>query len=130
MPDAMPRKSSLKLPTLDLGEESVGERIARLRKERGYTQIELAERIGTIQALISDYERDKLRLNGEMAVRFALALEVSTDELLGLTGRKAARGKKPSRKILRRLEQIEKLPAAQQALLLKTIDTFIKAAGK
>lgn len=130
MPHAMPRKSSLKLPALDLGEESVGERIARLRKERGYTQIELAERIGTIQALISDYERDKLRLNGEMAVRFALALEVSTDELLGLAGRKVARGKKPSRKILRRLEQIEKLPAAQQALLLKTIDTFIKAAGK
>jgi transcriptional regulator with XRE-family HTH domain len=130
MPDAMPRKSSLKLPVLDLGEETVGERIARLRKERGYTQIELAERIGTIQALISDYERDKLRLNGEMAVRFALALEVSTDELLGLAGRKAARGKKPSRKILRRMEQIEKLPAAQQALLLKTIDTFIKAASK
>lgn len=42
----MPRKSSLKLPALDLGEETVGERIARLRKERGYTQIELAERIG------------------------------------------------------------------------------------
>jgi transcriptional regulator with XRE-family HTH domain len=130
MPDAMPRKSSLKLPALDLGKETVGERIARLRKERGYTQIELAERIGTIQALISDYERDKLRLNGEMAVRFALALEVTTDELLGLTGMKAARGKKPSRKILRRLEQIEKLPAAQQAILLKTIDTFIKAASK
>jgi transcriptional regulator with XRE-family HTH domain len=130
MPHAMPRKSSLELPALDLGEETTGQRIARLRKERGYTQVELAERIGTIQALVSDYERDKLRLNGEMAVRFALALEVSTDELLGLAGKKAARSRKPSRKILRRLEQIEKLPAAQQAILLKTIDTFIKAAGK
>jgi transcriptional regulator with XRE-family HTH domain len=130
MPHAMPRKSSLELPALDLGEETTGQRIARLRKERGYTQVELAERIGTIQALVSDYERDKLRLNGEMAVRFALALEVSTDELLGLAGKKAARSRKPSRKILRRLEQIEKLPTAQQAILLKTIDTFIKAAGK
>jgi transcriptional regulator with XRE-family HTH domain len=129
MPDAMPRKSSLNLPALDLGEESVGQRIARIRKERGYTQIELAERIGTIQALVSDYERDKLRLNGEMAVRFALALEVTTDELLGLQPR-AVRSRKPSRKILRRLEQIEKLPQAQQAILLKTIDTFIKAASK
>jgi transcriptional regulator with XRE-family HTH domain len=114
---------------LDLGEETVGHRIARIRKERGYTQIELAERIGTIQALISDYERDKLRLNGEMAVRFALALEVTTDELLGLRPR-AKRDRKPSRKIARRLEQIEKLPAAQQAILLKTIDTFIKGVGK
>src|SRR5262249_61437800 len=96
----------------------------------GLPKNRLAERIGTIKELISDYERDKPRLNGEMAVRFALALEASTDELLGLAGTKTARGKKPSRKILRRLEQIEKLPAAQQALLLKTIDTFIKAASK
>jgi len=60
----------------------------------------------------------------------AKAMEVSTDELLGRAGRKAARGTKSSRKILRRMEQIEKLPAAQQALLLKTIDAFIKAASK
>jgi hypothetical protein len=30
-------------------------------------------------------KRDKLRLNAEMAVRFAIALEVTTDELLGCT---------------------------------------------
>jgi DNA-binding XRE family transcriptional regulator len=48
----MPRKSKLKLPALRLGEVSVGQRIARIRKERGYTQNELAERIGSIQALV------------------------------------------------------------------------------
>lgn len=137
MHPTMPRKSKLKLPALELGEERVGQRIARTRKERGYTQNELAERIGTIQALVSDYERDKLRLNAEMAVRFAIALEVSTDELLGLqsqtgNGKKQAKsnGRKASRKVLRRLEQIEDLPTNQQTVLLKTIDTFIKAAGK
>ena len=31
---------------------------------------------------------------------------------------------------LRRLEKIESLPTNQQTVLLKTIDTFIKAAGK
>ncbi len=64
-----------------------------------------------------------------MAVRFALALEVTTDELLGLRPR-AVRSRKPSRKILRRLEQIEKLPQTQQVILFKTIDTFIKGVGK
>lgn len=78
-----------------------------------------------------------MRLNAEMAVRFAIALEVSTDELLGLhaangRGKKQAKsnGRKASRKVLRRLKQIEALPTNQQAVLLKTIDTFIKAAGK
>ncbi|MCR4289399.1 MAG: helix-turn-helix domain-containing protein [Candidatus Scalindua sp.] len=124
----MPRPSKLKLPPLDLGNETVGQRIARLRKERGYTQIELAERMSIIQGLISDYERDKLRLHGEMVVRFAQALEVTADELLGLNSSK--NGVKPNLKILRRLKKIESLPASSQKTLLKTIDTFLIAAEK
>ncbi len=124
----MPRPSKLKLPPLDLGNETVGQRIARLRKERGYTQIELAERMSIIQGLISDYERDKLRLHGEMVVRFAQALEVTADELLGLNSSK--NGIKPNLKILRRLKKIESLPASSQKTLLKTIDTFLIAAKK
>ena len=76
----MPRKR-LKLPPI-VYQESVGQRLARIRKERGYTQVELAKKIGTIQGLISDYKNDNLRLSADMAVRFALALDVSTDELL------------------------------------------------
>ena len=34
-----------------------------------------------------------------------------------------------SLKILRRLNEIEDLPAAQQKILFKTIDTFLKAAS-
>ena len=64
--------------------ESFGVRLARLRKERGFTQVELAEKSGMIQALVSDYERDKLRPYADVVVRLALALDVSTDELLGL----------------------------------------------
>lgn len=125
----MPRVSRLNLPPLELTEESIGERIARLRKERGYTQSELAERIGIIQTLVSAYEREQLRLNAEMVVRFALALEVSTDELLGVESAKRSAGK-PSLRLLRRLKKIETLPATQQKSLLQTIDMFLKAAGK
>jgi len=38
--------------------------------------------------------------------------------------------KKPSRKVLRRLEQIEALPPAQQTALLRTIDTFLEGAAR
>ena len=41
----------------------------------------MAERIGITQILLSDYERGKLRLNADMIVRFANALDV-TDDLL------------------------------------------------
>ena len=75
----MPRVSRLSPAPVAQGEETLGQRLARLRKERGFTQKELAERTGLIQALISDYERDKLRLNAEMILRFTGALEVTTD---------------------------------------------------
>jgi transcriptional regulator with XRE-family HTH domain len=123
----MPKASRLKLAPLPPSEETPGERLARIRRERGFTQREMAEKTGLIQTLVSDYERGKLRLNADMIVRFAAALEVSTDELLQPGGTKATR--KPSRKVLRRLEQIEALPERQQITLLRTIDTFLENAA-
>lgn len=123
----MPRKRTLQLPPLDFGSETLGERLARIRKERGYTQVELAQKIGIIQSLVSDYETDRLRLSAEMAIRFALALDISTDELLHPQAKKVS-SKKPSRRVMRRVEEIEKLPPYEQRALLTTIDKFIAAA--
>lgn len=126
----MPRRSKIKLVPLNLGNESLGQRLARLRKEKGYTQAELSAKIGIIRELISDYERDKIRPHSEMIIRLAIALEITTDELLGLRQPSKGNGDKPSLKILRRVKRMEELPESQQKVLLKTIDTFLKAAQK
>ena len=128
--EVMPRRSRLQLPPVMEGKETIGRRLARIRKEQGYTQVELAERIGIIQALVSDYERDKLRLNAEMLVRFAQALNVSADELLGLNGDKRLAAKNPSLKILRRLNKIASLPPTKQKAFLQTIDALLKVQEK
>jgi transcriptional regulator with XRE-family HTH domain len=125
----MPRKSKLELPPLDLGPGTLGKRIARIRKEKGYTQVELAEKIGIIQALVSDYELDKLRPYYDVVIRFAQALDVSTDELLGLEPSNTKESTTDI-KLTRRIKKIKSLPPSQQKTLLKTIDTFIKAAEK
>jgi transcriptional regulator with XRE-family HTH domain len=122
------KKSRLKLMPVAFDKEALGQRLARIRKERGLTQKDVAERTGLIQTLVSDYERGRLRLAADMIVRFAVALEITTDELLRPKGGKAASSPKVSRKVLRRLEQIESLPAYQQRALLTTIDNFIAAA--
>jgi transcriptional regulator with XRE-family HTH domain len=124
----MPKKSTLKLPPIDFGSEGLGKRLARIRKERGFTQVQLAEQIGIIQSLVSDYETDRLKLSAEMAVRFALALGVTTDELL-YSSVKRTPGKAPNRKVLRRLEQIESLPRRKQEALIMTIDQFLSSAA-
>lgn len=123
----MPRRSKYNLPPLDLGSETLGERIARLRKEKGHTQIDIANEIGISQVLISDYERNKIRPHYEMIIRLAMALGITTDCLLGLKEDKTSVNK-PNLKLQQRIKKIEDLPPAQQKVLLKTIDTFLKGA--
>ena len=126
--EGMPKKSKL-APTA-AQKETLGLRLAQVRKEHGLTQVELAERTGLIQVVVSDYERGRLRLPADMAVRFAEVLGVTVDELLQPRKKSGATktAKQPSLKLVRRMEQIESLPIYQQRALLTTIDTFIAAA--
>jgi len=109
-------------------DESIGERLARLRRERGITQAELAERLSLAQPNISDYERGILRLNADLILRLTEILKVSADEILGLREptRRTGTG---NRRIARRLEEIERLPRRDQEALLRTIDAFLSKAG-
>ena len=105
---------------------ALGKRLALLRRQRGYTQVELAETTGVVQTIISDYERGKLRPHPSMLVKLATALLISTDELLGMAAPKKDRIG-VSRRFLRRLQIVDKLPQRDQEALLRTIDAFIAA---
>ncbi len=106
--------------------ESFGSRLARVRKERGFTQVELATKVGMIQAVISDYERNKLRPYADVVARLASALGVSTDELLGVKVAKK-NGAIGNRRFLRRVQMMDQLPKRDQDALLRTIDAFLAA---
>ena len=108
--------------------ETVGQRLARLRRERGLTQAELAGRLGIAQPIVSDYERGELRLHGQLIVRLTEILGVSADELLGLAPTPAA-GPQVQRRLVRRLRAIDRLPRRDQQALFRTIDAFLKSAG-
>jgi transcriptional regulator with XRE-family HTH domain len=105
---------------------ALGRRIAALRKERGYTQTELADQVGAVQVVVSNYERGKLRPHPDMLVRLAKALRVSADELLGVQPA-SQNGAPVSRRVLRRLQAIDQLPKRDQDALFRTIDAFLQA---
>jgi transcriptional regulator with XRE-family HTH domain len=108
--------------------DEFGPRLARIRRERGITQVELAEAIGSIQVVISNYERGKARPYADTVARIAEALGVTTDELLGRTPLPES-GLQRSRRFLRRLKLVEELPRRDQDALLRTIDAFLSARG-
>ncbi len=109
--------------------ESIGERIVRLRKEKGITQIELAAALGVTQPVVSDYERGEIRLHGELIIQLAKILGTSADELLGLEKQPKGSGPIRNRRLLRRVKEIEKLPRRDQEALLRTIEAFLAKAG-
>lgn len=104
--------------------ETIAQRLARIRRERGLTQVELAQRLGVAQPVVSDYERGELRLHGELIVKLSGILGVSSEELLGLK-KAPSNGVLKNRRLLRRLEAIERLPRRDQQALLRTIDRFL-----
>jgi transcriptional regulator with XRE-family HTH domain len=104
---------------------SIGTRIAQLRKERGLTQKELAERLAVTQPVVSDYENDVIRIPADVVVAIAKILAVSTDELLGLKPEARSAAAVKNRRLSRRLQAIDALPKRDQESLLGTIDAFI-----
>lgn len=105
---------------------SFGKHLQQIRKRRGLSQVELAQRLGIHQSLISQYERGYLRLHGALIVRLAAALEVTPDALLTAPDAQD-KSQEPAidRRFLRRLQKVGRLSAHDKKLLLGTIDAFL-----
>jgi transcriptional regulator with XRE-family HTH domain len=111
------------------GMESIGERLTRIRKSRGITQMDMARRLGVTQPIVSSYEKGAFRLHGELIARLAEILRVSTDEILGT---RALRDSSPprSRRAARRLEKLETLSRGDQLAVIRFVNALLKARGK
>lgn len=113
------------LPPPNKNSETLGQRLRRIRLENGLTQEKLGDLIGANNFLISDYERGRLKINAEVAVAIANALEITTDELLGCEN-----DDKPSQGLYRRFKKIESLPITSQKTILDSLDALIRGLQK
>ena len=62
----------------------LGERIYELRTAFGWSQVELARRLGVAKQTASNWENDNIQPSIDMLVRLAKLFNVTTDYLLGL----------------------------------------------
>lgn len=63
----------------------VGERLAELRKQSGFTQKQLAEALSVSVSTISLYEREAVSPDDELKIKIAQMFGVSLDYLMGLS---------------------------------------------
>jgi transcriptional regulator with XRE-family HTH domain len=103
--------------------ESFGQRLARLRKNSGLNQRDLAAQLDISPRMVAYYEAQTDHPPAHLLPALTELLGVSTDELLGL---KPIKESKPvNQRLWRRFRQIEKLPPKDKRQLLAVIDTFL-----
>jgi transcriptional regulator with XRE-family HTH domain len=116
----------LKPVTLQPGQVAmaIGEQIKNIRKERGWSQADLATKIAGDAGQISRYENGKITPSVEAIVKFAELFDVSVDYLLV---EDAAR--RPFRQshdeLGTRLADLDQLSDADRAALLHILDGLL-----
>jgi len=69
-------------------EQTFGSMIAELRKEKGMTQLELAEKMGVTDKAVSKWERDLSYLDISTFPKLAEIFNVTSDELMQIKANK------------------------------------------
>ena len=107
-------------------ESGFGKRLTALRKARGLTQIQLAESADTTQRAISYYENDIGYPPAPALIKLAQALQVTTDELLGVKPVKQDRGHLDPelRSLWKKFQQVTNLPEKDQRAVIRLINSL------
>ncbi len=106
---------------------ALGQRIAQLRKERGWTQQELAEKLSVAQQTLAHYEVARIRIPASTLPLLATLFATPIDELVGHTQQGKFAGKRgPAPKWQQQIEAIAQLPKAQQCFVSQMLDTVLQ----
>ncbi|HXE04809.1 MAG TPA: helix-turn-helix domain-containing protein [Bryobacteraceae bacterium] len=109
---------------------ALGLRIAQLRKERGWTQQELADKLGIAQQTLAHYEVARIRLPASTLPQLATLFMTSVDELVGHAQQKQAGKRGPLPKWQQQIEAIAQLPKTQQRFVTQMLDTVLAQSGQ
>ena len=63
----------------------LNKRITELRMSFGWTQVQLAQKLGITKQTVSNWKNDNIQPSIDMLVKLSKIFNVSTDYLLGLT---------------------------------------------
>ena len=100
---------------------NIGNKISFLRKEKNWSQGDLAQKIEASREIIGKYERNENLPSIEMTLKKAKAFGVTVDFLLG-EGEYSSYDKDT----IDRLKSIQKLDVDTKNILFNLIDTYIQ----
>ena len=120
------------MPRKKWTDSGFAERLIRLRKARGLTQVQLARAIQTTQRAISYYETEAGYPPAPVVAKLAQALQVSTDELLGLDKPRLVESvpeDRESRRLWKKFLQVRSLSERDRRAIIRVINSFLGMKG-
>ena len=81
-----------------MAQETFGQRIARLRKEKDLTQNDIADKVGVTSQAVSKWENDQATPDIDILVKLSDIFDITVDELLGKETKKTVLANKPTKK--------------------------------
>jgi transcriptional regulator with XRE-family HTH domain len=105
--------------------ESFGQRLRRIREDRGFSQAQLGRAIGVSQRMLAYYENHAEKAPAHHLMQMAGVLRVSIDELIGYKPFEAEAAK-PNPRLWSRLRQVESLPPKEGKQVLQFIETLVE----
>lgn len=100
---------------------NIGTKISTLRKDKSWSQGELAQQISASREIIGKYERNENLPSIEMVAKMARAFGVTVDYLIG-EGENASYDKET----VDRINNIQKMDDSTKNVLFNVIDTYIQ----
>jgi transcriptional regulator with XRE-family HTH domain len=102
---------------------ALGGRIAERRKALGFSQQQLALKLGIAQQTLAHYEVGRLRVAAALLPPIVKHLDLSLEELLGEVSKAGKRG--PTPKLQEQISRIGALPRSKQRMLIDMIDAAL-----
>ena len=99
---------------------SFGSRLLQARKNKGFSQEDLASQLGTKGPAIGRYERDEMKPSIDVAAKIASILDVSLDWLVGHTDMEL------DSKMLERIQEVTQMKDKDREHVFAMLDAFIK----
>lgn len=100
-----------------------GDNLRALRKKRGLSQDDMAERLGVLTRTYGSWERNEREPNFDMAKKIAGMFDVSVDSLIG-------KEEGTKKEILKRLQNLKDLPEEQLEKILEYAEFIISTNNK
>ena len=102
-------------------ELGIGSRITLLRKEKKWSQVELAKNINASREIISRYERNESVPSIDMIIKIADAFGVTVDYMIGQSENSSF-----DKDTVDRIKNIQKMDSDTKSVLFNVIDTYIQ----